>query len=77
MSEDIEKLEVVDKDKQEIKMFPIFDSNVFVFEAKNVKSVKPKRKYSKRGLKKSNNPILNYFTTERGSTSLKTSFPAD
>ena len=77
VSEDIEKLEVVDKDKQEIKMFPIFDSNVFVFEAKNVKSVKPKQKYSKRGLKKSNNPILNYFTTERGSTSLKTSFPAD
>ena len=45
-------------------MFPIFDPNqVFVFNTKNVKSLRCKQTYSKRGAKKSKNPIFNHFTT--------------
>ena len=73
----LDKNEVIEEDKKP-KMFPIFDPNrVFVFNAKNVKQVRSKRDYSKRGKKISKNPILNYFTTERGTTSQQTSFPAD
>ena len=77
VSESIEKNEVIEEDKKP-KMFPIFDPNkVFVFNAKNVKQMRSKQKYSKRGEKMSKNPILNYFTTGRGTTSQQTSFPAD
>ena len=75
MSEDLEKKEVIEK---ESKLFPVFDPNkVFVFNApkKNVKSIRAKRKSSKGINKTKMNPILNYFTTGRGSSSQQTSFP--
>ena len=75
LSEDLEKKEVIE---EESKLYPVFDPNkVFVFNApkKNVKSNRAKRKSSK-GLNKTKmNPILNYFTTGRSSSSQQTNFP--
>ena len=75
VSKDFEKKEFIE---EESKLFPVFDpSKVFVFNApkKNVKSNRAKRKSSK-GLNKTKmNPILNYFTTGRSSSSQQTNFP--